>query len=108
MFGNKNKQKALNKLNNSSELLELIKCVSSNSSNWNSGKDTLVVRIGLGAKKFEDSELLMDNLSIGGVLLESELECSQDPKDNPRVRVDKKKQATDTKSKSRLVDAFLN
>ena len=105
---NKLKRKALNKINNSNELLELIKAVSTNSSNWNKGKDTLVVRISLGAKRFEDKELLMEGLSKNGNLMDFELECSQDPKDDPRARVDKKKQATDTKSKSRLVDAFIH
>ena len=90
MFGTKNKRKALNKINNSSELLNLIKDCSTSSSNWKDGNKTLVIRIGMGVRKYEDDELKLESLSEYGFLLDSELEASQEPLDNPKEKIDKK------------------
>ena len=106
LFGHKRKIKILNKLNNSIELLTLIKECAANKNNWKNSK-TLVVRIGVGVKRHDDELLSCDDLVPTGILGLEELRCSQDPKDDPREKFNSSRVSVSQKDKPRLVNIFM-
>ena len=57
--------RSLNKINNSKELLELIKECCSIKSNWKDDR-TLVLRLAFGVKRFEDDAILKDEVDKNG------------------------------------------
>ena len=67
LFGNKRKLKALNKINNSEQFLELIKDCAENKNSWKDN-DTLVLRIGVGVKRHSDLSLSCDDVKETGIL----------------------------------------
>ena len=97
----------MTKLNNSNELLELIKLSATENYNWR-GDEKLVVRLSFGVKREEDTLLTMSDVNKYGAMTETDLLCSQEEKDEPRELHVSRKHSKLTKDKPKEVDIFMS
>ena len=98
---------SMNKINNSVELLNLIKEVAKNGNNW-AGEDTLSLRLAFGAKQKDDDHCTPNDFKSTGSLEEDELLFSQEEKHDARDKCDKKRDATATKQGPIMIENYLH
>ena len=108
LFGNKaTNRRSLYKLNNSIDLLELIKLTARNKNNWKE-KDKLVLRLAFGARQKSDSLLQLEDLIESGQVNHTQQMFSQQDKDDPSEKYEGKKVSKLSKERPTLVHIFLN
>ena len=96
----------MSKINNSNELLDLIRSAASNSKNWKK-EGVLGIRIAFGSRINHDAQCIIDDFKSSGSLEPDELLLSQEDKNDARDRFVSTKESVLSKDVPRDVDTFF-